>query len=40
MDDLFGALRVILGGLRYALFVAAVLAGAVAIVDWAVEPAG
>jgi YggT family protein len=37
MGDLFGALRVVSEGLRYALFVAAVLAAVVAAVDWGVR---
>jgi YggT family protein len=37
MNDLFGALRVVSDGLRYALFVAAVVAAVVAGVDWAVR---
>jgi YggT family protein len=37
MDEAFGALRAVSGGLRYALFAAAVVAGVVAAVDWAVR---
>ena len=37
MNDLFAALRAVSGGLRYALFGAAVVVGVVAAVDWAVR---
>jgi YggT family protein len=37
MNDVFGVLRAVSGGLRYALFAAAVVAGVVAAVDWAVR---
>jgi YggT family protein len=37
MNDVFGVLRAVSGGLRYALFAAAVVAGAVAAIDWAVR---
>jgi YggT family protein len=37
MNDVFSVLRAISGGLRYALFVAAVIAGVVAAIDWAVR---
>jgi YggT family protein len=37
MNEAFGALRVISLGLRYALFVAAVIAAVVAAIDWAVR---
>jgi YggT family protein len=37
MNDVFGALRVVSDGLRYALFVTAVAAAVVATVDWAVR---
>ena len=37
MNDVFGVLRAISEGLRYALFAAAVVVGIVAAVDWAVR---
>lgn len=37
MNDVFGVLRAVSEGLRYALFAAAVVAGVVAAVDWAVR---
>jgi YggT family protein len=37
MNDVFGALRVVSAGLRYALFAAAVVVAVVAAVDWAVR---
>ncbi len=37
MNDVFSVLRAISGGLRYALFAAAVIAGVVAAIDWAVR---
>jgi YggT family protein len=37
MNDVFGVLRAVSGGLRYALFAAAVVAAVVAAVDWAVR---
>jgi YggT family protein len=37
MNDVFTVLRAISGGLRYALFAAAVIAGVVAAIDWAVR---
>jgi YggT family protein len=37
MNEVFGALRAFSGALRYALFVAAVVLAAVAVVDWAVR---
>jgi YggT family protein len=37
MNDVSGVLRAVSGGLRYALFAAAVVAGIVAAVDWAVR---
>ena len=37
MNEVFGVLRAVSGGLRYALFVAAVVVGVVAAVDWAVR---
>jgi YggT family protein len=37
MNDVFGVLRAVSGVLRYALFVAAVVVGIVAAVDWAVR---
>ncbi len=37
MNEVFGVLRAVSEGLRYALFVAAVIVGGVAAVDWAVR---
>jgi YggT family protein len=37
MDDVYGVLRAVSGGLRYALFAAAVVTGVVAAIDWAVR---
>jgi YggT family protein len=37
MNDVFGVLRAVSGGLRYALFAAAVVTGVVAAIDWAVR---
>jgi YggT family protein len=37
MNDVFGVLRAVSEGLRYALFAAAVVVGIVAAVDWAVR---
>jgi YggT family protein len=37
MNDVFGVLRAVSEGLRYALFAAAVIVGIVAAVDWAVR---
>jgi YggT family protein len=37
MNDVFGVLRAVSEGLRYALFAAAVVVGIVALVDWAVR---
>ncbi|MDQ3951119.1 MAG: YggT family protein [Gemmatimonadota bacterium] len=37
MNDVFGVLRAVSEGLRYALFAAAVVVGVVAAVDWAVR---
>jgi YggT family protein len=37
MNDVFAVLRAVSGGLRYALFAAAVVAAVVAAVDWAVR---
>jgi YggT family protein len=37
MNDVFGVLRAVSGGLRYALFAAAVVVGVIAAIDWAVR---